>query len=309
VALGKAPLVAGDSRRLPPGAAAWPPRTPQASSTAISSRTTCWWEPTPCCGDDFGLGPRAGGRRRSHRARRGAARKPPPGSPTLTSLTQTGALIGTPLYMAPEQIGRQAGGGFSDQFSFCVSLYEAWFQARRSRARRSECPPAGGPRGAGPARHPRAAASPRRLRRALLRGLSPAPEQRFPSMEALLRELGRDPRWLAGAGSWRRGRCVSRRGAFALRYVGTQGERMCAGAAEELAQVWNLERSEEVRKGFVATGVPGAARAAEEADRAFTTYGAHWAALRAEACRATRVRASSRGAVGPAHVVPEPTPR
>ncbi|HVV84724.1 MAG TPA: serine/threonine-protein kinase, partial [Kofleriaceae bacterium] len=52
----------------------------------------------------------------------GATREslPPP-------LTHEGALVGTPGYMAPEQVRGRAADARSDQFGLCVTLYEALF--------------------------------------------------------------------------------------------------------------------------------------------------------------------------------------
>ena len=64
-----------------------------------------------------------------------------------TELTQTGAVLGTPAYMAPEQHDGKPADALSDQFSFCVSLYESLhgrrpFPGRPPPRSRRRCEPA-----------------------------------------------------------------------------------------------------------------------------------------------------------------------
>src|SRR5262249_52721061 len=54
-----------------------------------------------------------------------AAGAPEPPASLSVTLTHTGAVVGTPAYMAPEQIAGGRADARSDQFAFCVALYEA----------------------------------------------------------------------------------------------------------------------------------------------------------------------------------------
>ena len=109
------------------------------------------------------------------------------------SLTRTGALVGTPAYMAPEQLDGADADARSDIFSFCVAFYEALHGERPFQGstvadlRRS----ASAGRIAPPVAH---RSVPRSLSRVLKVGLRPAPDDRYDSMTALLDAIDRATR-------------------------------------------------------------------------------------------------------------------
>ena len=110
------------------------------------------------------------------------------------SITSTGAAVGTPLYMAPEQhLGVCSPA--ADQFAFCVALYEAVYRHRPFRAKTLEALAAA--KLSGPAAPPKGAGAPRFIARVLRRGLAADPSRRWPSMDdvvAALRAEGRPAR-------------------------------------------------------------------------------------------------------------------
>jgi serine/threonine protein kinase len=97
-------------------------------------------------------------------------------------LTQTGVLIGTPAYMAPEQYEGKVSAK-SDQFSFCVTAWEALTGQRPFTGKSLAELRAAAGQGAG------TSSLPPRLHQVIARGLSRDPDARWPDMPALLRAL------------------------------------------------------------------------------------------------------------------------
>jgi serine/threonine protein kinase/tetratricopeptide (TPR) repeat protein len=215
-------------------------------------------------------------------------------------LTRTGAMMGTPAYMAPEQFLGAATDARTDQFSFCVALYEALYGQR----------PFGGNTMfaltsnvvQGKVREPPPETNvPPWIRRILLRGLRPTVSERFASMAELLDAFGKDP------GTKRRKAVVA--GLAAVLAVGlVVGGRqvlpdrraVCGGGPAKLAGVWDLRRPGQpasaltrqtrIRNAFLHSGKGYASNVYATVDKALTNYAEDWAAMHQEACESTQVR-------------------
>ncbi|HET6280391.1 MAG TPA: serine/threonine-protein kinase [Polyangia bacterium] len=188
-------------------------------------------------------------------------------------LTQTGAMLGTPAYMAPEQFLGKATDARTDQFSFCVALYEALYGERPFAGNTLFGLTASVVQGNVNPAPAKSQVSPW-LRKALLRGLSVKPDQRWPSMNALLAELERN-------------RAVAGRRRFA------------DGAAAKLAGIWEApgrgQRVEttaktSIKEAFLATNKRYAATSFENASKVLDRYAAAWTDMYVSACEATHTR-------------------
>ncbi|MBV8756091.1 MAG: serine/threonine protein kinase, partial [Deltaproteobacteria bacterium] len=104
-----------------------------------------------------------------------------------SDLTRTGTLLGTPAYMAPEQIAGRPADARADQFAFCITAWEALAGKR---------PFPGDDVGAIAKAIERGVPShadkiPRGLRPLLQRGLAADPAKRWPAMDPLLAAFDR----------------------------------------------------------------------------------------------------------------------
>jgi tetratricopeptide (TPR) repeat protein len=190
-----------------------------------------------------------------------------------SGLTRFGASVGTPSYMSPEQFLGEPTDAGTDQFSFCVALYEALYGERPFWGRSFD--DLGKNVVAGLVREPPDDTSvPAWIREVLLRGLRVDSTQRWPSMNALLAELERLP-------------------AVAFR------RRFAAAAAAKLAGVWEAPKGArptetatkaEMRQAFLATGKAYAAKAFDGASEVLDRFSRRWSELYVEACEATHVR-------------------
>ncbi|HEU5060205.1 MAG TPA: serine/threonine-protein kinase, partial [Kofleriaceae bacterium] len=107
-------------------------------------------------------------------------------------LTRSSIVVGTPAYMAPEQQIGQPLDARADQFAFCAALYEALHGQLpfpgRTRNEYLDAVKTGALRSA-----PGDSRVPAWLDEVLARGLAHDPQDRWPSMQALVGELGVDP--------------------------------------------------------------------------------------------------------------------
>jgi tetratricopeptide (TPR) repeat protein len=239
---------------------------------------------------DFGLARPAAGAEPSRARDDGVGATAEESSLLGLALTGPGAVVGTPRYMAPEQHRGQPTDARTDQFSFCVALYEALFQQPPFPGVRLE--ELAGAVSSGAMRPiPRQSPVPLWVRRIVLRGLSARPEERFGSMNELLVALTHDPR--------RRLRRILAVAASATLLAALVGGglhlqraqlRICAGAEARLAGVWGPGRRAAVERAFQGTGRIYAADAFQKVAQLLDQYSATWVRTYTEACEATHRR-------------------
>ncbi|MEX1362081.1 MAG: serine/threonine-protein kinase [Nannocystaceae bacterium] len=214
-----------------------------------------------------------------------------PGSSLETVATvETAAhmVAGTPPYMAPEQHQGLRALAAADQYAFCITSWEA---LTGSRPFRGDLLALAEAKSEGPPPWPRGSAVPRRIVEALQRGLRPRPEDRWPSMQALLQVLEHEPR------SRRTGRIVggavlsvAAMGALTWQQWATSRAERCTGASAALASAWGQEERSAVEEAMLAVPAAYARRTWEKTDAQLERYAQQWTRMHTEACEATTIR-------------------
>src|SRR5690606_7646019 len=197
------------------------------------------------------------------------------------AVTRDGIAAGTPAYMAPEQFMGGPIDERTDQFAFCVALWEALHGERPFEGHtRFELADA---IVHGRLRAPSSRDIPTWLHAEVERGLAVVPDGRHPSMTALLEALHRDPA--------RRRRRIA--GSTAVAGVGLSLVAMARGAPEprpctdsdaHLSGVWDDARRSELRAAFAQSEATDALRHADQTIAALDGFARRWVDGHRDAC-------------------------
>ncbi len=193
------------------------------------------------------------------------------------ALTETGVALGTPAYMAPEQHQGRGADARSDQYAFCMSLYEGLYGVRPFKAHTVQDLLV--------AKTQHRISSvwgrgvPRSVLAVLRRGLQPDRQHRFVTMAELLAKLeavahgGRSRRLVAGLAFG----AVGTAGAAAwAMHEDPQQVAVCPPAAERLAGVWDDARRTELRGALTGSGLTYAQATWSRLESHMDGYAVRW---------------------------------
>ena len=207
-------------------------------------------------------------------------------------LTQTGARLGTPAYMASEQLQGRPATPKSDQFALCVALWEALYGERpfaggswvslvvavsEGQIREPPTPPSGRP-------------VPGWLRRIAERGLAADPDDRWPDLRALRDALrAGDPararrRWLWTLAAV--GTTATIAGGVAWQGARTRAaaEADCETVGDRVHTVWSDDARGRLRNAFNRSEIDDAMGIEASVETVLDTFAAAWTTERQQVC-------------------------
>lgn len=197
--------------------------------------------------------------------------------------TRTGALVGTPAYMAPEQLRGGVADARSDQFSFCVALWEALTGDRPFRGRTLVDLLSAIKRG-----RPSADGLPRSVANVLARGLAYDADARHGSMQLLLSRLQTGRRslgWIAAAV----GTALAGGVGFVAASPGVLDSAQagyCAAVTDRLDSVWGPTHRETLARALREQSAPHLEPAVRSVLGRLDAYATQWTELVSSQCEA-----------------------
>ncbi len=217
------------------------------------------------------------------------AMDPPERSPLVPPITEVGRVIGTPAYMAPEQHAGRPADARSDQFAFCVALWEGLLRQRPFAGNRVAVL-AGAKREGLLLAAPPGTKVPRALLRVIARGLAADPAARWPDMGALLAALKAVPR-RRRALRWGALGVATVAALAALPSLRAPPSRPLCSDFETIAdELWNDDARDQLRETFARSGRPHAEASSRAVVTALDEYTAQWIRRRRQDCEAAFVR-------------------
>ncbi len=214
-----------------------------------------------------------------------------PGPKSLLSehLTHTGAIMGTPAYMSPEQHSGLQATAQSDQFSFCIALYEALYGQHPYDTSSLSDLVMGIVEGK-INEPPRGTDVPQWVRKIVWRGLSVAPEDRFASMAEVVAALAADPaktrrKWYLAAAS------VVAMGTGSVALAQFQAPEqvvapVCVDFDKVATTAWSPEHRQAIASAFAGIEAAYAADTAKRVETELDNYVDRWLAARSQQCEA-----------------------
>jgi eukaryotic-like serine/threonine-protein kinase len=204
-------------------------------------------------------------------------------------LTRTGVRLGTPAYMSPEQFMAKPVDHRSDQFSFCVALHQAVYGRRPYPARNQgdllvqvhsgSILPA-----------PPDSPVPSWLREIIVRGLSPQPEDRWPSMDELIAALEWRPeppthrRWTIGLAV-----VVVAMVALVVGLLSPNREPKCPTFSSASELLWTSERARTLANAFSSSGSGYGDAAWTNVEARLSAWVKIWASEQVAVCEAAQL--------------------